>query len=209
MCESRHFRVRCDPFSTAVRTGQSLQWKAHHKRICKQYPRYTASAEYQGLSSHDQVDAVLLSHLLAEAFPDGLYTLAAGKGGLLDIFLDLLSGPATHPSSLPVSLGQQVTDPTLVTAARELYARFGNNNFVVHSHLDSYAHGVFPLASRLFNHSCVPNAVTRYIITPSEAVRMEVIALRDIAEGEEVRGHSLHFCQDEINSECCRSQSPT
>lgn len=144
--------------------------------------------------------------MLAEAFPDGLYTWTAGKDGPLDMFLDLLRGPATHPLSLPVSLGQPVTDPALLTAAKEFYERFGNNNFVIHSHLDSYAHGVFPLASRLFNHSCVPNAVTRYIISPSEAVRMEVIALRDIAEGEEVWIHSLYYCQQRFDSECSRSQ---
>jgi hypothetical protein len=71
----------------------------------------------------------------------------------------------------------------------ELYSRFGNNNFVIHSHLVSIAHGIFPLASRLFNHSCVPNAVAKYIFTESEPVRMDVVALRHIKEGEEVGIH--------------------
>jgi SET and MYND domain-containing protein len=39
----------------------------------------------------------------------------------------------------------------------------------------------------LFNHSCVPNAAARYILTPSKSVHLEVVALRNIAEGEEVR----------------------
>ena len=143
---------------------------------------------------HEQTDAVLLSHTLAEAFPDGRYTSVSETNEQLRIFMDLLTGPATHPT-LPVSLGQRETDTSLAAAVREIYGRFGNNNFVIHSHLDAYAHGVFPLASRVFNHSCTPNAVTRYIITPSEAVRMEVIALRDIAEGEEVRSRSLHSRQ--------------
>lgn len=147
--------------------------------------------------------------MLAQAFPDGKYTSATGKDEQLDIFLDLLTGPATHISCLPVSFGQQETDPSLAAVAREFYGRFGNNNFVIHSHLDSYANGVFPLASRLFNHSCTPNAVTRYIITPSEAVRMEVIALRDLVEGEEVRNRSRCSRRDGINSEYCRSQSLT
>jgi hypothetical protein len=71
----------------------------------------------------------------------------------------------------------------------ELYSRFGNNNFAVHSHLVSVAHGIFPLASRLFNHSCVPNAAAKYIFTVSEPVCMDVVMLREIQEGEEVRVH--------------------
>lgn len=165
--------------------------------------------EYSAISSHDQVDAALLSHMLAMAFPDAKYTVTAGRDEQLDIFLDLLTSPAAHLPPIPVSLGQHETDPSLAAMTRQFYARFGNNNFVIHSHLDSYAHGVFPLASRLFNHSCTPNAVTRYVITPSEAVRMEVVALRDIAEGEEVRSRSLHSRRDRINSECYRSQSLT
>lgn len=68
----------------------------------------------------------------------------------------------------------------------ELYSRFGNNNFAIHSHLVSVAHGIFPLASRLFNHSCVPNAAAKYIFTESEPPCMEIVALREIRPGEEV-----------------------
>jgi SET and MYND domain-containing protein len=70
---------------------------------------------------------------------------------------------------------------------REIYARFGNNNFVIHSHLTTFGHGVFPLASRLFNHSCLPNAAAKYTLSASNVPRMDVVALRDIAQGEEVR----------------------
>jgi hypothetical protein len=68
----------------------------------------------------------------------------------------------------------------------EMYSRFGNNNFIIHSHLTTFGHGIFPLASRLFNHSCLPNAAAKYILSPSNPPKMEVIALRDIALGEEV-----------------------
>ena len=97
--------------------------------------------------------------------------------------LDLLPGPAEvdtprHCILKPGPPSQKLVD--------NLYARFGNNNFTIHSHLNSIAHGVFPLASRLFNHSCVPNAVARYLFRPGEAVTMEVVSLRDLEAGEEV-----------------------
>lgn len=76
---------------------------------------------------------------------------------------------------------------------RSLYSRFGNNNFAIHSHLTSFAHGIFPVASRLFNHSCIPNAAAKYIINRSQPIKMEVVALRDITKGEEVSPVSLGF----------------
>jgi SET and MYND domain-containing protein len=72
---------------------------------------------------------------------------------------------------------------------QDIYSRFHNNNFTIHSHMSTVAHGVFPLASRYFNHSCVPNAAPKYILTPAQPVTMEVVALRDIELGEEVRYH--------------------
>jgi SET and MYND domain-containing protein len=70
---------------------------------------------------------------------------------------------------------------------QNLYARFANNNFVIHSHLAPYAHGIFPLASRLFNHSCAPNAAPKFIISPARRVSMEVVSLASIHQDEEVR----------------------
>jgi SET and MYND domain-containing protein len=67
-----------------------------------------------------------------------------------------------------------------------LFSRSGNNNFAVYNHLTTIAHGIFPLASRLFNHSCLPNAVATYLIRQGEPVRMEVVALREIRATEEV-----------------------
>lgn len=48
------------------------------------------------------------------------------------------------------------------------------------------AHGIFPLASRLFNHSCLPNAAARYVIRRGQSVRMEIVALREIKVTEEI-----------------------
>jgi len=67
-----------------------------------------------------------------------------------------------------------------------LFSRSGNNNFAVHSHLTTVAHGIFPLASRLFNHSCLPNAAARYIICQGQPVQMEIVALQEIKATEEV-----------------------
>ncbi|CCL99706.1 uncharacterized protein FIBRA_01728 [Fibroporia radiculosa] len=133
---------------------------------------------------------------LLEAAPGSVIYEAAQYGGdsshwnpgdgRFGTFFDLMKGSLSDPQ-LPVVFNPKdqflgVTDDL----AREAYTRFGNNNFIIHSHLNTFGHGIYPLASRLFNHSCVPNAVAKYIISPFESVQMEVVALRDIAEGEEI-----------------------
>ena len=171
------------PAYIACKPGQNRDWKLHHK-ICKYYNTFVVSERYQALTTHDKVDALLLSQLIAE--PDVWRASPEPPSDAISTFLDLIK--VTRPDGfvppLCLSKGAQTTDT--VTLAGDLYARFGSNNFVLHSHLNSYAHGVFPHASRYFNHSCVPNAACKYVITPSEPVRMEVVALRDINEGEEV-----------------------
>lgn len=143
-----------------------------------------ASEEYQALSHHDQVDAILLSHLIAERFIDDGGNISAEGGSSMSTLMELVEARSA-PTTIPPLCNANVPSDVLSTA-HAIYNRFGNNNFVVHSHLNSYAHGIFPFASRSFNHSCVPNAVVKYIITPCHPVRMEVIALRDIARGDEL-----------------------
>ncbi|KAJ7505311.1 hypothetical protein B0H11DRAFT_415136 [Mycena galericulata] len=158
---------------------QARQWQAHHKKICKRFNRYAASVEVQALPAHEKMDALLLSHLVAQLDIEG-----AGGGEALASVIDLLPGPVESrvPPLVYASSSPRLAPPQV----RALHARFGNNNFVVHSHLTTVAHGVFPRASRLFNHACLPNAAAKYIFTPAEAPRMEVVALRDIAPGEEI-----------------------
>ena len=129
------------------------------------------------------MDALLLSQLVAG--PD--IWRASPPPDPISTFLDLIKVPRPDGFVPPLCLSKGAHTTDTVALAEDLYARFGNNNFVLHSHLDFYGHGVFPLASRYFNHSCVPNAVCKFVITPSEPVRLEAIALRDIDEGEEVR----------------------
>ncbi|KAF8645195.1 hypothetical protein AX16_008022 [Volvariella volvacea WC 439] len=123
------------------------------------------------------MDSMLLSHLLAylKLNDNGIESHPISQ---MSIFLSLLPGPeADQP---PVCGKLPVND------AYKLFARFGNNNFAVHSHLTTYGHGIFPLASRIFNHSCYPNAAAKYVISEARQVTMEIVALREIHTGEEI-----------------------
>ncbi|KAI0632340.1 SET domain-containing protein [Trametes polyzona] len=173
----------CASFWYCGTVCQTNAWTAHHKKLCKNFNSFAASTEYQALTPHDQVDALLLSQMVAE--PASWKTSGAPTDSY-STFMELLKGPRADSFELPLCLPKGANRSESLSLAKELYSRFGNNNFVVHSHLNSYAHGVFPLASRLFNHSCVPNAACKYLIKPREPVTMEVVALRDIAEGEEI-----------------------
>ncbi|KAH9891581.1 SET domain-containing protein [Cubamyces lactineus] len=181
----------CASFWYCSETCQGSSWRSHHKKLCKSFNTFAASAEYQALTPHDQVDAILLSQILANPtqWNSHMGGDRAGTDTLQDpyaTFLDLLQGPRSDAFNLPLCLPRVAPFTELSTLARELYSRFGNNNFVLHSHLNSYAHGIFPLASRLFNHCCVPNAACKYIIRPGKAVLMHVVALQDIREGDEI-----------------------
>ena len=140
------------------------------------------------MTAHDQVDALLLTHLVAE--PAAWLDRQGHVQDLddpLSVFWDLLKLPRADGFVPPLCLSKGVQTAETLRLAEELYGRFGNNNFVLHSHLDSYGHGIFPFASRLFNHSCVPNAACKYVIMPTQPITMDIVALYEIAEGEEVR----------------------
>lgn len=106
-----------------------------------------------------------------------LGSMHADRPGM--IFMDLLKHPQ---SSSEKDYDEYELQP------KGVWARFRPNNFIVASHLNpGFAHGVFPLASRFFNHSCAPNAAPRFIMEEGHVPRMEVVALRDVAIGDEVR----------------------
>ena len=154
----------------------------HHKRLCRAYNSYVALPKYQALQDHEKLDSKLLSHLLAQ----------------LSLQANPYSFPDSHPASTLLSLLPErgnfngapffcpITPPPPGDLVDQLYSRFGNNNFAIHSHLTSIGHGIFPVASRLFNHSCVPNVATKYTFCEAQNVVMEIIALRDILPDEEV-----------------------
>lgn len=168
--------------------GQTAQWDSHHKKLCKRLNSWTTSPSFQRLPRHERLDATLMSHLIAQMYiynqvllPNG--QLEAKEPSSLSAFVSLLPGSqdASVPPICPFK-DFAMTNDSLVA----LYSRFGNNNFAVHSHLRTYAHGIFPSASRSFNHSCLPNAASKYIIQQGQPVKMQVVALRQIEIGEEV-----------------------
>ncbi|KAH9065349.1 SET domain-containing protein [Lactarius vividus] len=153
---------------------QGVAWKAHHRKICGSYSRFIASPAYVSLSSQEKMDSLLLSQLSVEILSSDL----PHQLSLLAIF-------ESPPQQLPPML-VRLNSLDARNRLLDLYSRFGNNNFVLHSHLVSFGHGIYPLASQLFNHSCVPNAAVRYSLMRGHPPSMEVIALRKIAADEEV-----------------------
>ncbi|KLO16793.1 hypothetical protein SCHPADRAFT_937655 [Schizopora paradoxa] len=168
------------------RAGQSAHWKTVHRHMCKTLNKSLSSSSFQGLMQHERLDALLLSHLLAthHKFLKNSPSPKNEKLELLDVFLDLL--PHDQPPATPpvVEMNFARFPQNTVDA---IYSRFSNNNFVIHSHLDQVGHGIFPLASRLFNHSCAPNAIMAFTFEDNgQPPRMLVRALRDIKDGEEI-----------------------
>lgn len=150
--------------------------------MCKNYNSWTASAPFQGLPAHEKMDMILLSHVLAAMEVGDFNGLKDPRSELTQLSSMMRNPSAKIPKAEPC--------PSSSPSSRELwehiYQQFGRNNFAIHSHLTTYAHGVYPLASRVFNHSCVPNAAPKYIIEKGGMVRMEVVALGEIIEGDEV-----------------------
>lgn len=163
--------------------GQTLHWRTH-KKYCKNINTFCASHQFNQLEFHEREDALFLTHLLAECSARGT-EMKEGSDPSLSIFMSLLPGPVAGKDAPPTC--PLLTSQRPVHTASELFLRCGNNNFSIHSHLTTIAHGVFPLASRLFNHSCVPNAIAKYRIVPATEVVIEIVAIQDIAMSEEVR----------------------
>jgi SET and MYND domain-containing protein len=138
----------------------------------------------QQFSQHELMDFILLSHFLGRIPKMKSNPPADDPHDPFSVFLSLLPGSYASQRTLDSIPKSLALEDSLV---QDVYSRFGNNNFTIHSHLNSIGHGVFPLASRLFNHSCLPNAAPRYVLCPAQPVLMEVVALRDINIGEEVR----------------------
>lgn len=175
-----------------------MDWTSGHRKICKLYKAYTSSTAFQALETHKKMDALLLSILVAH-----LCSVHDWNENIsISTFQSLLRGPV-EVSSPPVcpkhSISQSVID--------DFYARFDNNNFSIHSHFKTYAHGIFPVASRLFNHSCMPNAAVKFIIQTHEPVQMQIVALRSISVGDEV--HASIIMGSRFNTESMALDMPS
>ena len=163
---------------TYLFAGQTKAWTAHHRYICKRHARWIASWDYARLPQHERLDAEMLSQI------------ACGSARIPRDLIDTMSSllPSKHAlPTLPILTPSSAAGVDSEIDIAGIHQRFGNNNFILHSHLDSYAHGAYPRTSRLFNHSCVPNAVPRYVLASESPPVMEVVALRDIEVGEEVQ----------------------
>ncbi|KAF8908335.1 hypothetical protein CPB85DRAFT_1376403 [Mucidula mucida] len=162
---------------------QTLHWKRVHKRMCKAFNSWSASSGYQSLPAHEKMNLLLCSHLMSTmGTSDGL----EDPRSELNLVISMMRDPSCVVPAVdicPLSGRYSANQRKLWD---QLYQRFGRNNFALHSHYTTYAHGIYPLASRVFNHSCVPNAAAKYIIERGAPVRMEIVALADIAEGEEI-----------------------
>ncbi|GJJ13275.1 hypothetical protein Clacol_007526 [Clathrus columnatus] len=183
---------RCTGCKAYWYCGQIKAWNIHHRRICKRIADFTNSVYYRGLTNSEQLHVLLLTHLIAEhgsILHETFSTLdqVGEDAGTLDPIKTLLS-------LLPQNKYEQLTyDIPLRNVNNDLIShlsrRFSNNNFTIHcSRLDVFAHGIFPLASRFFNHSCFPSAVPIY--TPLEGsgtIEMRIKVLRDLDPGDEVR----------------------
>lgn len=168
--------------------GQTRHWKTIHKYMCKRIAKFRTTNDFQASPVHRQTDAFLLSHLLAE------YGQRLSLDGCPSSE-DMRDPLATFTSLLPFSDVSQDHPPDICTVERAdkvspdiikaLFNRFSNNNFIIHSHLSPVGHGIFPVASRLFNHSCMPNAIVSYEFLP-QGVQILVRTLTDIKSGDEV-----------------------
>ncbi|KAJ4482063.1 hypothetical protein J3R30DRAFT_3456152 [Lentinula aciculospora] len=169
----------CVSFYYCDQICQSKHWKSGHRKICRLYNSYTSTPSFQALEEHKKMDALLLSSLVAHT--SSVDANERDEDTAFTTFKSLLPGPMAvlAPPICPrYTFSAEVIDG--------FYARFENNNFSIHSHFKTYAHGIFPLASRLFNHSCMPNAAVKFIIQVHEPVRLEVVALRAISKGDEI-----------------------
>lgn len=82
--------------------GQTRQWQAHHRKICKQHNRFVASTDYQALEAGGKTDALLLSQFLVQVYPKDDFTRPAEGSDAVKLFFDLLKGPQPGPSLPPL-----------------------------------------------------------------------------------------------------------
>ncbi|KAJ3715327.1 SET domain-containing protein [Lentinula raphanica] len=171
----------CASFYYCDQTCQNKHWKSGHRKICKTYNSYTSASSFQALDQHKKMDALLLSGLVARvALLDVNERNSEGNQPFLT-FQSLLPGPMAAAAP-PINPKHSFSAEFI----QNLYSRFENNNHTIHSHFVTHAHGIFPLASRSFNHSCMPNAGVKFVLQVHEPVKMEIVALRAISIGDEI-----------------------
>lgn len=164
---------------------------SHHRTLCKQWPRFAASNAFTGSAEHIQLESLLLSRTIVEHF----FNADNEKDVEMSLDSKMLLSLLPHPEPLPVPpLPRSVLslynplEPT-IRLAESLSMRSLNNHWVVYSsELTAVAHAIYPVASRAFNHSCLPSAVPVYVYgTTNDPPVMQIRALTAMNPGEEVR----------------------
>ncbi|KAG8957467.1 hypothetical protein FRC00_003937, partial [Tulasnella sp. 408] len=173
---------------------QSRSWKDHHRRVCKDLPYFLSSTP----DHQQQLDSLLVAQLVAKHLASD-----EGRGAIVRYFqgssakssVDDLENPlralftlqpAERISSPPLPLQPNLLAATPKAAIDHLFSSIQNNHFsVVTTYLHPVAHAIFPLASRAFNHSCLPNASPSYRYEKG-LIWQDVRALRDIEVDEEI-----------------------
>ena len=162
---------------------------SHHRTLCKQWPRFSMSNMLIGTPEHIQLEALLLSRTIIEHFAN-----ANNEHPEMSLNSKVLLSLLPHPEPLPVpplpesisSLSNPLEPGT--SLAKSLSLRSLNNHWVVYSsELTAVAHAIYPLASRSFNHSCLPSAVPVYVYrATNDPPAMQIRALTDMNPGDEV-----------------------
>lgn len=171
-------------------TGQTASWKAHHRHLCKLVNHFIVSEAWQALDPHRRTDSILLSHI-AVPWSTSYNEVEDAEPGTRDLGLIAVT-PFT--TSFDLIRGPYEPLPYMILPGKgdngEMWSSwFGPNNFLLHSHLNpAYAHGAYILASRTLNHSCVPNAAPKFVLSEGKTPRMDVMAITSIKKGDEVSG---------------------
>ncbi|KAG8932549.1 hypothetical protein FRC02_000926 [Tulasnella sp. 418] len=142
------------------------------------------------------MDGILVSHLIASHFTtEATCNLVPKKSEQLgdslpemdsiDALLSLVNNSTLkeEPHAIPPITSRYQPNKKLLN---HLLTTIDNNHWVItNGYLKAIANGVFPIASRSFNHSCRPSAAPTYFYEGNDII-MEVRAITAIVRGEEI-----------------------
>ena len=174
-------------------------WMSHHRALCKQWPRFAVSNAFTSSPAHIQLESLLLSRTIIEHFANTSkkdIEMSLNSKTLLSLL------PHPEPSPAPPLPGWLLSlsnpfEPT-TSLVESLSSRSLNNHWVVYSsELAAVAHAIYPVASRAFNHSCLPSAAPVYVYSATN--EPPVIQIRALAAMDP---------DDEVGLSRCRVDKP-
>lgn len=184
--------IEASKLTFVLALGQLHAWNSQHRKLCKQLPRFTSTYDYTTSPEHVRLESLLLARTITEHY------LPRDKDSVIELSSDakVLLALLPHPRPPPVPPLPKLTgaapDPTdpKKNLAESLSNRSLNNHWVVYSsELTPTANAIYPVASRTFNHSCLPSAIPvyRYGETDNKGPKMQIRALTTLHPGDEVR----------------------